>query len=309
MGWENREGRPLVTKNPRGHSLTFALTVRPHWPYASSVVEERIPPADHRLPWRRLKVHGAGDTLIEEINVGADPLLNDAIRRLQYELEITRIVQAAASALAALQAERELKVHLGCGPDIRSGWLNIDLIVGREARQRAENNAAGRFLNFDLRRGLPLADGSCEIIYSSHFFEHLEYRHGVALMRDCHRCLKPGATFRLALPDFRKVFASYVAGDNRENEAFDRLVGPEFGSNFELIRGLEPEIRGRAMVDYLNYAVYQYGEHKTIYDEQKLIILLERIGFRSVAATDFREDLDPSSELRRNSSFYVEATK
>ena len=46
-----------------------------------------------------------------------------------------------------------------------------------------------------------------------------------------------------------------------------------------------------------------------IYDEEKISLMLEHLGFSSVASSSFREDLDPPSVLRRKFSFYMEATK
>ena len=54
-------------------------------------------------------------------------------------------------------------LHCGCGPDLKQGWINIDVF---------EPNAD---LRLDLRRTLPFKDGSTIAIYSEHFFEHLEY--------------------------------------------------------------------------------------------------------------------------------------
>jgi predicted SAM-dependent methyltransferase len=233
-----------------------------------------------------------------------DPWVARAAEELERERAIARLSAAAEQAFADLREESGLKVNLGCGTDVREGWVNIDLFTDGPPPA-----PGARVVNFDLRRGLPLADGSCSVVYSSHFFEHLEYRDGVRLMRDCHRCLEPGGTFRTALPDLRQDFEAYVRADNRANEEFDELVGPDFGEDFELIRGLEPELRGRARVDYLNYSVYQYGEHRVIYDEEKLRLVLEHIGFRSVTESPFREGLDLDEPLRRKYSFYVEALR
>jgi hypothetical protein len=59
----------------------------------------------------------------------------------------------------------------------------------------------------------------------------------------------------------------------------------------------------------ISYCVYQYGEHKWIMDEEKMIVLLRDIGFKSPVISEFREDVDPGSELGRSGSFYVEAIK
>src|SRR5205823_3176710 len=133
-------------------------------------------------------------------------------------------------------------------------------------------------INYDLRRGLPLAPGSCDYIYSSHFFEHLEYKQGLQLMRDCYRALRPGGTFRLALPNFKGLFEAYL----RRNESYFDLV-----SIRELLPEVEPETE--TLVDYVNYGVYQAGEHKCIYDEEKLVLMLRKIGFATVAPADYQE--------------------
>jgi len=235
-----------------------------------------------------------------------NPNVGEARAALRFELAAEKASKAGAAQLAKLGESRNLKVHLGCGRDIRPGWINIEMFAGGQKPPDPEDGAV---VDYDLRQGLPLPDGSCEVIYSSHFFEHLEYRHGVELMRQCHRCLQPGGTLRFCLPDLRLDMEAYLRGDNSGNEEFDALVGPDFGKNFELIRGLDPSVRGRAMAHYLNYAVYQYGEHKVIYDEETLRIELERIGFRAVEPSSHRHDLDPDDELRRKYSFFVEATK
>ena len=60
---------------------------------------------------------------------------------------------------------------------------------------------------------------------------------------------------------------------------------------------------------WVNYAAYQSGEHKWIYDEQKVILLFQKTGFKSVAPSVFMAGVDPDGPLRRRYSFYVEAIK
>jgi predicted SAM-dependent methyltransferase len=220
-----------------------------------------------------------------------------AFRDLWKELKIARIVLASAPKFRALRGKRGLRVHLGCGADIKPGWVNIDLkaeppVIDMDA-------APGTiFINHDLRRGLPLEGRSCAMIYSSHFFEHLSYGDAVALLRECHRTLQSSGVFRAALPDFKGVFQAYLRGDA---DYFNLL------DVFALLPHLKPATK--TLVDYVNYCVYQYGEHKWIMDEEKITVLLRHIGFNAVVISSFREDVDPASELRRSGSFYVEAIK
>jgi predicted SAM-dependent methyltransferase len=263
-----------------------------------------VPPG--RPEWRRLQALDVQGELVDEIDVAADPFVGEAARDLQREVASARTAHRAEAEFEQLRGERGLKLNLGCGRDVRAGWVNIDLAVGPGI---GEVPTGARVIEFDLRRGLPLADESCALIYSSHFLEHLEYRHGIALTRDCHRCLERGGLLRLALPDFRLDLQAYLSGDRAYVAELDRIAAPDFGEDFELIRGMPPELRGRAMADYVNFFIYQYGEHKTIYDHENARLMLEYVGFDSVQRSSHREDLDGSDEISRKYSFYMEGVK
>jgi predicted SAM-dependent methyltransferase len=212
-----------------------------------------------------------------------------AALELTRELAIAVRSSFAVRGFRRLEGAQDLRVHLGCGADVRPGWVNID--VGAPPGD-------GLVIRHDLRRGLPLPSESCALIYSSHFFEHLEYRAGVRLMRDCHRALRPGGVLRFALPNFRALFEAYVQGDANYLELIDHR---------QALPDREPGTE--TLVDGVNYGVYQFGEHKTIYDEEKLIAVLGAIGFRSVSGSSFIPEIDPRDPVRRRYSFYLEAFK
>src|SRR4051812_41187973 len=108
--------------------------------------------------------------------------LRRALLNLSDELRAAKIARRGRAKLLALAPKNNLKLHLGCGPDLREGWVNVDLFLGRSARGTTDRPT---FINYDLRRGLPMAPKTCELIYSSHFFEHLEMDEGTKLMEDC----------------------------------------------------------------------------------------------------------------------------
>jgi SAM-dependent methyltransferase len=220
-----------------------------------------------------------------------------AFRALLDELRLARAAASAAPQFAALRSTKGLRIHLGCGNDIREGWVNVDF--GPAAPPTAiKRGPDTSFIAYDLRSGtLPLDDGSCELIYSSHFFEHLEYDDGVRLMRDCHRVLQPGGLFRAALPNFEGLFRAYVAAD----ESYFDLY-----SIYDVYPDRPPETV--SLADHVNLGVYEYG-HKCIYDREKVMRLLRHLGFASVEITDYREGIDPGAEIRRRYSFYVDALK
>ena len=55
-----------------------------------------------------------------------------------------------------------IKLNLGCGPNLKKGFINIDL--SKKAN-----------LRLDLRKPLPFKGNTVDYIYSEHFFEHLSY--------------------------------------------------------------------------------------------------------------------------------------
>lgn len=210
--------------------------------------------------------------------------------------KITGMVQKSARSFQLLRGKKGLKLHLGCGNHIKLGWVNIDLGIKSPPDFNPAAHPDTVLIEHDLRYGLPLDEGSCDYIYSSHFFEHLTNEEGYRLMRECYLKLRSGGVFRVALPTFRESFEAYIRGDYKKW--------------FELIEGRVPEIvpAMKTPIDYLNLCIYQDG-HKCIYDEESTILILQSLGYSSVAPSSYKEGMDPDSAIRRKYSFYVEAVK
>jgi SAM-dependent methyltransferase len=183
---------------------------------------------------------------------------------------------------------------------LRSGWVNIDLStnITPVSIPSAAGGPRTMYINHDLRRGLPLPENSCEMIYSSHFFEHLDRTDGYRLMKDAYRALRPGGVFRIVIPNFAACFQAYVERDEEFFSAIDleALYSGESAPPLSLI-------------DYLNYAVYQFGEHRCLYDEEKLRLLLHGIGFRTAERASFDPAVDVDIPLRTRYSLYLHAEK
>jgi hypothetical protein len=107
--------------------------------------------------------------------------------------------------IARLRAKNDLKLHLGCGPSVLPGWINIDMEIypGVLAQK--------------LPRGLKrFGTSSVRYIYSSHFMEHLDYPgDAVEFARQCLRILVPGGVLRIVVPDIEPILRAYVA-DNQK---------------------------------------------------------------------------------------------
>lgn len=90
-------------------------------------------------------------------------------------------------------------------------WINIDWYPHSTSVKKA-----------NLLNPLPFPDNHFDIVYSSHFIEHIPKSRIEKFMNECHRVLKPGGTIRIVVPDFENIAREYVknidSGKNEEAE-------------------------------------------------------------------------------------------
>ena len=209
-------------------------------------------------------------------------MIVDALRALRFEVWAWFVSRAGKARLAQLRA-RPLRVHLGCGSDIRAGWINVDLRRGVHGPD---------YVNYDLRRGLPLPGGSCSVIYSSHFIEHLSRAEALAHFAACHDALEDGGNLRMALPNFEELTRRYVAGDAAYFEPLAEYCGHQ-----------------ETLAGYMDYVMHQYGEHRSFHDMAGLREDLSSAGFSMITDAAFDPGIDADDPMRVRYSLYVVAGK
>jgi len=233
-------------------------------------------------------------------NGGQSLSVRRATRNLWGEFVTLRGAKNAVHQFDALQNKRGLKLHLGCGSDVKMNWVNIDSFVLPKLTDEAAQDGKTAAIQYDLRQPLPLAPESCQYVYSSHFFEHLYGEDGYRLMQDCYRFLEPNGVFRITLPDMKRSFKAYIENDEQYFDLLKQKLGHSITPPYQ---------KEATLADYVNYVVYQHDEHKTIYDVEKLTKMLTQIGYRSVNESQYKPDIDPNDPVRVAYSFYVEAVK
>ena len=107
------------------------------------------------------------------------------------DVERRRRMSHSRKRLDEIAARSPLKIDLGGGyRKGTNGWITID--VSHECDQY-----------WDLRYGIPFANGSVDNVYSSHLFEHLPYPDGQKLLAESMRVLRPGGSFSIVVPNAR----------------------------------------------------------------------------------------------------------
>lgn len=191
---------------------------------------------------------------------------------------------AQARALWLGNAPRGKKnVHLGAGGHHIQSWINVDVLP------------AGVDVLADFQHHLPFRAGSVDLVHSEDLIEHLELPMGKALVRECHRILKPGGVMRIVTPDLRALIQRVYIDRAEEDLAWCNTW-----------------LKANGPCEALNMHMRMEGEHRFVYDEEYLRHVLEEAGFR---VRRVHYNASPVRELRyldlRNFglSIFLEAVK
>ena len=157
------------------------------------------------------------------------------------------------------------------------------------------------FIQLDISKPLPFADGALDWVYAEHLIEHVTVPVATFWLAEVRRVLAPGGVLRLTTPDLARYVAGFTDGDEFFAKHRRRLrtagVGP----------AMPPR---RAFM--VNQLFYLYG-HRWIYDADELRYVLGAAGFDETAMTvcayrqGQRDDVAGLDQtLRNDETIYVE---
>jgi predicted SAM-dependent methyltransferase len=90
------------------------------------------------------------------------------------------------------------KLHLGSGPEILEGWINVD-----------NQPYPGVDQVLDVTQGLPFENVS--FVFAEHFIEHIPYDLSMNLLRECRRILSDDGVLRLSTPNLDWVWQTHYS--------------------------------------------------------------------------------------------------
>lgn len=153
------------------------------------------------------------------------------------------------------------KLNLGSFVDVIPGWENIDILP---LRQRIPPEI--KFKQWDLRRGIPYADNSVDLIRMSHLIEHLTLEEAHNLCSEIFRVLKANGIGRISNPDLDIILRHY------------RNRGMSFFNQIQPLEYIAAPTEGEKLSRILFSGDYQ---HKAIYNFEMLKNFLEQAGFET----------------------------
>ena len=240
-------------------------------------------------------------------------------------------------------------INLGCGTRMHWAWNNIDFSpyarlvhhmgvanilrsVGFLSEKRFQRllRVDPQILFWDLRKGIPFNDNTFDVVYHSHFLEHLDKTDAPVFLKECHRILKWNGIIRIVLPDFQSLINQYMSaisclenGDrfalHQLQKATDNLLNPMVRKQIAgtqqqpfLVQLVERFIRGHAG---------NAGElHRWMYDKYSIAELLLSVGFNDIRTEtpttsrikgwdEFTLDHEETGTIYKRGSLYIEGKK
>lgn len=131
-------------------------------------------------------------------------------------------------------------LNLGCGSRYSPAWTNVDVVSSSE-----------HVVAHDLLKGIPFLDSEFDVVYHSHFLEHIPRNKVEAFVKECNRILKLGGVLRIVVPDLEKIVLAYLQAINKASDG-----SKEWQANYDwvLLEMYDQVIReksGGLMAEYL----------------------------------------------------------
>lgn len=156
-----------------------------------------------------------------------------------------------------LNSQQVRKLQIGAGPNTLEGWLNTDeLLTSRGV------------IYLDATRPLCFENCTFDYIFSEHQIEHLTYKEGLSMLRECYRVLKRGGNIRIATPDLETLIGLHTTDKSELQQRYIKWI---------IDRRL-PQVGVYRESFVINNAFRDWG-HQFIYDRATLQSAMEEVGF------------------------------
>ncbi len=165
-------------------------------------------------------------------------------------------------------------LNLACGDYFvnSQNWINCDFAP--QSKSVRQVNLLGKF---------PFENNSFDLVYSSHYLEHIELDKVLDFMNQCNRVLKKNGIIRLVLPDFENIAREYVMNKDKNQSEFaafniaemiDQCVRTRSGGHLQ--EWYDRSQGNKELSEYI-YSRTGFKRKSTVELENKIKIRLKRI--------------------------------
>lgn len=175
------------------------------------------------------------------------------------------------------------RLNLGCGEDVRAGYLNIDL------RQTHPNVIIADLSKYPW----PFADRSAKEIMMLDFLEHFPYANTAFILLECYRVLEDGGELIIQVPDAEHLMKALACkGEYLCNQCGDDMF--QFGVNQSVCSCGQGagDIAEAAMRRLYGGQDYPGNFHYTCFTQGSLMVKAAYAGFQ------WDEELEPEHQYK-----------
>lgn len=183
-------------------------------------------------------------------------------------------------------------LNVACGSRYHKDWVNIDFYADSKNVKRV-----------NILKGLPFKDNSFDVVYSSHFLEHLSLHNAKYILKEIHRALKQNGVIRIVVPDLENICREYLKIlENIEN-------GKDYQKKYEwiVIELIDQMVRNKSGGEMGKI----YANSSVIKNEPLKEYILERVGvdLPIIKSNDHKRKISLALILNKIISIYIQMIK
>ena len=176
-----------------------------------------------------------------------------------------------------------IKLNLGASPIWKKeGWYVLDHKLDRTEGNRIAGDATA----------MDLVDGSCDVVFCSHVFEHIPHTKLPLVLSEINRVLKSGGTLRLLTPDLKKIAKAYIDNDEEfflEAKEEDPSLRTDLGFGGMMMNFIVSPGQDTILVDRnVNGFIAGYA-HIYSYDFDMLKVMLNKLGYKNIQVLEWNK--------------------
>jgi SAM-dependent methyltransferase len=170
-------------------------------------------------------------------------------------------------------------------------------------RRQRFNSLPKNIMVQNLRKGLPFESQSVDVVYHSHFLEHLDRDAAVKFLREVKRTLKPGGIQRIVVPDLENIVKAYInhlascqnnPDETKNHDAYVAAIIKQCVQKETSGTSHQPSVRRWVENAILGDARQRGQTHQWMYDTFNLSAILNDLGFNNPRICKYNESQIPN---------------